>query len=314
MYFKNVIAMQLSEFPLTAEQLNEKMGKFLFSKLSGRTRCSIGWASPLGGDNETLAYPHQELIAFTYRSDSRSCPTNEIKRRTDERIEELLEKGESINKETKLSIEEDIESRILPAMPISSKVVSAFIDIKSNLIFIDTKTPGTVEDVLALLRKTIGSLIVKPVMVCDWIGENLSHWICHPESDIKPEKLWIPHSANALVKDKLDKVFKMNFSNVDLFDDVIKNTIDNRLVTSLSLALKSSQKDCHDLIGKFTLNATSENTFSLSKIDFIYEEEKQLGEEDHHWLGSNLSVMAGLFETLIPTLIEGFGGTDSIVE
>jgi recombination associated protein RdgC len=129
--------------------------------------------------------------------------------------------GRPLRKREKDAIKEDVLIDLLPHAFPKSAITHIFINTNSNLIYVDSSTPKKAEDALALLRKTIGSLPVIPVIPNEPIDYTLTHWL---KDDATPSGFTFSDSVK--FESVMDNGGIATFRSQDLASDEIKACLD----------------------------------------------------------------------------------------
>ena len=117
-------------------------------------------------------------------------------------------------------------------MPISrSTITRAYIDMAGNQIIVDTRSASKAEDVLALLRKAIGSMPALPWLDNHKLHTNLQLWL---QNKSLPLELYLGDAA--LLKAPDEEGAKAKFDNHLLSADEVQSHLQDKLVSKLQLS------------------------------------------------------------------------------
>ncbi len=183
MWFKNLYLYKLQEeFPLSAEELDEKLSTKLFAPCGGEQRESSGWVPPLGRDADSLVHSGGGHILLTMAHQERILPSSVIKDELDERVAAIQERdARKVGSKEKKDLREQIEFELLPRAFTRTRKLDAWIDPHRQWLVINTSSPTQAERFTGQLRKTIDSLPVvtpetdnSPVsMMTQWLSEGV---------------------------------------------------------------------------------------------------------------------------------------------
>lgn len=183
MWFKNLYLYKLQgEFPLSAEELDEKLSSKLFAPCGGEQRESSGWVPPLGRGAESLVHSSNGYILLTMAHQERMLPSSVIKDELDERVATIQERdARKVGGKEKKDLREQIEFELLPRAFTRTRKLDAWIDPHNQWLIINTSSPTQAERFTGQLRKTIDSLPVatpetdnSPVsMMTQWLSEGV---------------------------------------------------------------------------------------------------------------------------------------------
>jgi recombination associated protein RdgC len=183
MWFKNLYLYKLQgDFPLSAEELDEKLATKLFAPCGGEQRESTGWVPPLGKNAEALVHSANGYMLLTMAHQERLLPASVIKDELDERVTDIQEReSRKVGSKEKKDLREQIEFELLPRAFTRTRKLDAWIDLKDQWLIINTSSPTQAERFTGQLRKTIDSLPVttpetdsSPVsLMTQWLSEGV---------------------------------------------------------------------------------------------------------------------------------------------
>ncbi|CAG0896359.1 unnamed protein product [Cyprideis torosa] len=166
------------EFPLSAEELHEKLEGHAFTSCGSEQRESIGWVPPLGKNTETLAHSVNGCILIRLAMQERLLPASVIKDELEERVAEIQEReSRKVGGKEKKDLREQIEFDLLPKAFTRTKYLDAWIDASAGWLVVNTASATQAETLTGMLRKTIGSLpVIAPETAITPIS-LLTHWL-----------------------------------------------------------------------------------------------------------------------------------------
>ena len=85
--------------------------------------------------------------------------------------------GRPVNGKEKKNIKEDITHQLLPQAFSKFRRTWAYIDLKRQLVIVDESSANKAEDLLGLLRASLGSLPVKPIALAESAEVVLTEWL-----------------------------------------------------------------------------------------------------------------------------------------
>lgn len=162
MWFKNVRLYCLTQpFENSAEELETKLAEKLFHPCSSHDVSKYGWVSPLGREGEMLTHALGDYIMICAQKQDRLLPASVINDATEEKVAELEQRqGRKIYRKEKRQIKDDVFVSLLPRAFTRNQQTFAYIAPKDNLIVINTGSAPKAEELLNLLRESLGSLPV----------------------------------------------------------------------------------------------------------------------------------------------------------
>ncbi|WP_081298337.1 recombination-associated protein RdgC [Gilliamella sp. Occ4-3] len=177
--------------------------------------------------------PRASLLKL--RIESKLLPSSVIKKKTSERIEQLEQKlGRSTTKSEKHCVKDEVIIDLLPVAFTKDQYVYVWINDKGKFIAVETASFKKAEDVLALIRKELGALALKPLSVENNISFTLKEWVCN---DTTPPNFFILNDA--MLADPLDGNGKIKLIDENLTAEEVKSYLNGgREIKSLSFSYK----------------------------------------------------------------------------
>lgn len=177
-WFKNVMIYRLtSELTLESEQLEEQLQETKFTPCTQHDMSKFGWSCPLSGSDLLHFSQGKQFLLISHKED-KLLPTNVVKAETEQRIAELEEKeARKLKKTEKQAVKDQVISVLLPRAFSKHQFTAIWLDLESQLVYIDAASSKRAEDALALLRKTLGSLPVVPISFTLTPAEVMTNWV-----------------------------------------------------------------------------------------------------------------------------------------
>lgn len=176
-WFKNLRAYRFTRaMELPAEALEQQMADFAFTPCASQDMAKFGWASAIGGD----AFLHAANGHYLLRAkhEKKNIPGYVVKEAVNAKVAQLeAEQQRKLKKVERDTIKDEVMQTLLPRAFSKISVTQIWIDLKAQLVFVDSASAQGAEDALALLRKTIGSLPVVPLSVQKPIELTLTEWV-----------------------------------------------------------------------------------------------------------------------------------------
>lgn len=191
MWFKNLTIYQLSEpFTHSPEDLQQLLSNLAFQPCIAHQEFSYGWHSPVAQLPEQLLYTGNGFMLLCAKKQEKVLPTAVINELLTERITaEESQQARKLSKKEKTVLKEDLLFELLPKAFVLSKLSYAYIDTNQGWIIVDAASANKAEDLLGLLRKTLGSLPVAPLSSNNNPTSIMTEWLLnqHNPNDISIE-------------------------------------------------------------------------------------------------------------------------------
>lgn len=181
MWFKNIRAYRLtSPFELSPEQLGEKLQQHAFEPCAKSQALSLGWVSPAGGDSSELVHAAAGRFLLKLKREEKLLPSTVVREQLEEKVTLIEEdQGRKVYRKERLTLKDEIIQDCLPRAFSRSTALFAYIDTRSNWVFIDASSAGRAEEMLNLLRECIGTFPVVLPQVVNAPSATMTGWLAH---------------------------------------------------------------------------------------------------------------------------------------
>lgn len=179
MWFQNIRVYQFTKpFILEAEDLELAMEDFRVVPCGSHEKSRYGWVPPLGEDGNMLTHVSGRCIMICSQKQEKLLPTTVVSDATNKRISELeTRQGEKVSGKQKRRIREDIFMELLPRAFVRNQQVFAYIDTIENILVINSSSANKSEELLNLLRETLGSLPVETPQTQKAPSDLMTSWL-----------------------------------------------------------------------------------------------------------------------------------------
>ena len=209
MWFKNLSVFRLTEaFSWSTTDLEPKLAELAFRPCGAHEESSFGWTAPVGKPGAPLVHSSNGFLMLCGKKEERVLPSQVVNEMVQEKIQDTEEKqGRKLGKKERATIKDELVFELLPKAFTFSRKIYAYIDPKGGFVIVDAASAKSAEDVLSLLRESIGSLpaiplntINKPTAVMTaWLSENQAPGGFQLEDECE---LRSPEEAGAIVRCK----------------------------------------------------------------------------------------------------------------
>ncbi len=179
MWFKNLRLYRLGgPFTLSPEELAERLREDAFRPCGSLETATLGWVPPLGRGSENLAHGAAGAVLICARKEERILPNSVITDELSEKVAEIEEaEGRPVRRKEKQSLKEEIVQTLLPRAFTRSSYIFAYLVPKEGWLVVDASSAKKAEEVVSLLRKSVGSLPAVPPRVQSSPSVVMTAWI-----------------------------------------------------------------------------------------------------------------------------------------
>ena len=300
MWFKNLQIYQLSEaFDVSPEDLDEAMQQQAFKPCQGLDTHRSGWVPPLGKHGQQLIHATNACLMFCMRREERILPAAVVREALDERVDEIeLRENRRVGRKEKSDIKDEIITDLLPRAFTRSQRSFGYIDPKNQRVILDCSSPTRAEEMLSLMRETLGSLRLRPLAVQQSPGAVMTAWV----SDSAPPEVLVGDECE--MKEATEKGGVIRMRGVDLGSAEVQQHLKNGRIIS-KLAIEWKQRIACVLVDDLSIKR-------LKFLDIVLEQAGDSEADDAAMrFDTDFALMAMELEQFIKALVDYFGGIDA---
>ncbi|WP_370622682.1 recombination-associated protein RdgC (plasmid) [Escherichia coli] len=294
-FLKNVCIYRLSrDFKLDPETLEKQMAEFAFSPCGSQDMSRRGWVNVTP---EKLFIEHEDSFLLCCQHQVKIIPNPVINDAVAERVAKIeADQGRKIRRIERLSIKDEVLHTLLPRAFSKNTSNYVWVDVAHQLVFVEATSARVAEDLLGLLRKTLGSLPVVPLMMETPIELTITEWL-------KKNAMPAGYAAGseAVLKAILENGGALRVSKQDLMSDEITTHIDaGKLATTLAL----------DWQKRITFRLADDMTIkAIHYADDLRDQNDDIEREDiHSRMVADFILFKAEFGALLASLIDVLGG------
>jgi recombination associated protein RdgC len=301
MWFKNLSPFRFTEpFALTPDELAEKLDTLRFRPCGAHEESSFGWTAPLGKAEQSLVHATNDYMMLCVKKEERVLPTAVVNEMIQEKVAEAeQQQGRKLSKKERTQLKDELIFDLLPKAFTFSRKIYAYIDPKGGWLVVDAASAKNAEDLLSLLRKSLGSLPAVPINTVINPVAIMTQWLVTQQTptDIVVEdecELRSPGEEGGIIRCK----------NHDLSLPEIQNHLDSGKEV-IKLALSWADR----------LSFVIDKSFSIKRLRFLdlvqdQLEDIEVDDEDMRF-DVDFSIMSAELANFLPRLLELFGGEKS---
>ena len=292
MWFKNIRVYKLSA-PLSTDAAvwEQALTEFKFTPLTAQEAVRSGFSFPLHASIKQYCHACQHLLFFALKRQEKILPAAVINEEMQPKLEAMeQEKGRPLSRKEKQSLKEELQLSLLPRAFSRSTLTQGYYDPQNQWLVINSGSASKAEDVLALLRKALGSLPALPWLDNHKLNTHLQLWL---QNQALPQGFALGSDAELKAPD--DEGAKVKFSNHLLSADEVQSHLQDKLVSRLQL--EQDEK----------ISFTVRDDGSLTGIkfhDLLCNNNEELGWDDVMGrLDADFILMSGQFKQTLTSLL-----------
>lgn len=216
--FKNITAFQFNK-PFTTDQdtLEVALSEFQFTPCGSQDVSKFGFTPAFGKLGKTLVHSADGFLMVAVTTESKIIPANSVREALDEKVAAIeLAEGRKVPKKEKDAIKDEVIQEMLPRALTRKSVTKAIIVLGLQLIIVDSSSLAKAEELLALLRKALGSLPVVQLTFEKPIESTLTEWL---KAGAAPLPFEIQDEAD--LKSEADDGGTVRFKQQDLSEEEV---------------------------------------------------------------------------------------------
>lgn len=299
MWFKNIRVYKLSA-PLSTDPAvwEQALAEFKFTPLTAQEAVRSGFSFPLHASIKQYCHACQHLLFFALKRQEKILPAAVINEEMQPKLEAMeQEKGRPLSRKEKQSLKEELQLSLLPRAFSRSTLTQGYYDPENQWLVINSGSASKAEDVLALLRKALGSLPALPWLDNHKLNTHLQLWL---QNQALPQGFVLGSDAELKAPD--EEGAKVKFSNHLLSADEVQSHLQDKLVTSISL----------DQADAISLAITDDGAIKRIKFhDVLTGQNDELGWEDlTARLDADLMLMASALNQALLSISQQVGAAE----
>jgi recombination associated protein RdgC len=307
MWFRNARVFRFTKpFDISADELEEKLQADAFKPCGPQETSRQGWVPPLGKHGEQLVHSAGGYHLIALRKEEKILPGPVVKEAVEERAEAIeVDQGRKVRRKEKDEIKEQVMLEMLPQAFSKNRRSFAYLAPKDGVLVVDAGSAKQAEDLASTLRKSLGSLPVRPPAVEQAPAFTFTGWLT--ESIDIPGQVVL--GSECELKDPSEDGGVVRCKGLDLKADEIRNHLDAGMqVTKLALTWDDN------------VSFVLDEELGIKRLKFGETLQEQLDDVEADdavaKFDAAFTLMTLELSRLIPGLLEALGGEDrsAIVE
>ncbi|MFO7528135.1 MAG: recombination-associated protein RdgC [Marinobacter sp.] len=307
MWFRNARVFRFTKpFDISPEELEEKLRGDAFKPCGPQETSRQGWVAPLGKHGEQLVHSANGYHLISLRKEEKILPGPVVKEAVEERAEAIeIEQGRKVRRKEKDEIKEQVMLEMLPQAFSKNRRCYAYLAPQDGVLVVDAGSAKQAEDLASTLRKSLGSLPVRPPAVEQSPAFTFTGWL--------NETIDLPASialgSECELKDPSEDGGVVRCKGLDLKADEIRNHLEAGMqVTKLAVTWDDN------------VSFVLDEELGIRRLKFGETLQEQLDDVDADdavaKFDAAFSLMTLELSRMIPGLLEALGGEDrsAIVE
>jgi recombination associated protein RdgC len=298
MWFRNLQIYQLTEtINLSAEELHQALLEQQFNPCRGLDTHRSGWTTPLGKHGDQLVHATNSKFMLCMRREDRILPAAVIREAVQQKVDDIeASEPRQVGRKEKNDLREEVTVDLLPRAFTRSTHSYAYIDPANDWVILDCNSSTKAEEVLTLIRESLGSFKVRPLTVNTAPSAVMTEWV----KDSAPADLVITDECE--LREPVEKGGVIRIRGVDLgSQEVLQHLNAGKQVSRLALEWQDR------------ISCVLADDLSIKRLkftDLVMDLAADSAEDDAMRFDADFAIMASELSNFIPALCHHLGGID----
>lgn len=282
------------------EQLDAKLSDDAFKPCGPQEPSRQGWVSPLGKHGDHLVHAAGGHMLICLQRQEKILPAPVVKEFVEERCEAIeTEQGRKVRRKEKDEIKEQVLLEMLPQAFPRNKRTYGYLSLHDGLLVVDAPTAKVAEEFASHLRKSLGSLPVRPPLVNQSPAFTFTGWL--QETIDLPEQVVL--GTDCWLEDLSQDGGKVTARGLDITSDEMRSHLDAGMQAT-RLTMTWDDNVSFSLDEDLGITRLRFGDSLLEKLDDV-DADDALARFD-----AAFSLMTLELSRMIPALLEALGGED----
>lgn len=300
MWFKHLHLYRVHDAPaLDNDDLSTALDAQAFRPLGSVEAKRMGWSTPAGRGSEQRLHEIQGHRLLSALRQERLLPAAVVKEEVESRAADReAAEGSPLSRRDKQALKEQVYEEFLPRAFVRTQRIDLWWDTRRQLIGVNASSRKRAEDVLDLLRQTLGSLKVTPLATRSTPTRAMTEWLS--DADKRPAALELGDQVELKATRGDESVLRGR--QMDLDGEEIQTALDaGRQATRLAFTINES------------LSLVLNDDLALKSLRFadaLLDEASQTddGGDAVLRLETDFALMTGVLADTLEQLIDWLGG------
>ncbi len=301
MWFKNLQIYRLTEsFDYTPEALHEALLQHPARECGKLESETLGWAPPLGRQGQLLTHASGGCIMICARRNEKVMPAAVVREQLARKVEAIeAEKARKVGRKEQMDLRDELMIHLLPQAFTKSALTYAYIDTKNGWLLVDAASAKRAEELITLLRETLGTLPLRPLEVNQSPASIMTGWLLGKVSTddfqiLDQCELREPSEEGGIVRCRRQELTGSEIqAHLDAGKQVVQLALewDGRIAFVLGEDMALKRLKFLDIVQEEAADTEAEDAAARFDVDF--------------------SLMSLELGRLLPKLVAAFGGANS---
>ncbi len=301
MWFKNLQIYRLTEsFNYTPEALHEALQQHPARECGKLEPETLGWAPPLGRQGQLLTHASGGCIMICVRRNEKVMPAAVVREQLARKVEAIeTEEARKVGRKEQMDLRDELMIHLLPQAFTKSALTYAYIDTKNGWLLVDAASAKRAEELITLLRETLGTLPLRPLEVNQSPASIMTGWLLGKVSTddfqiLDQCELREPSEEGGIVRCRRQELTGSEIqAHLDAGKQVVQLALewDGRIAFVLGEDMALKRLKFLDIVQEEAADTEAEDAAARFDVDF--------------------SLMSLELGRLLPKLVAAFGGANS---
>ena len=289
MWFKNLQLYRLPRgWQMAAGTLEEKLAQRPLAPCTGLNLQTRGWVAP--AENAALVYAQEKHLLIAMGIEQKLLPAAVVRQAADERAVQYERlKGFKPGRKMMREFKEQVTAELLPRAFVRQRKLRAWLDLNQGWLIVDSSSPGRAEELVELLRDTLGELAVSLAETDHAPSATLTAWLA---SGSPPGALALDDECELCGSDVSKPTVRYVRHPLESEDGLKRHIADGKFATRLALTWNS----------RVALVVTEKLQIKRVKFLAVKEGDDQTSQNPEEQFDLDFALMAGELSNLIADL------------